>query len=225
MTGSASAFWHSESTDIFGCTQKWDGQGSHTFNGVYLDAENPSGSDWSLRWSRGYDNTRFKLTLFASGSVWDPFALDCVANTGLIDYHVAVACCSVELPGTLAQQAIVGTATKVLNPSSEFRHTATYEVALRREACDGSVDTDSDGLSDCREYELGTNPNEQDTDGDGHTDGDEVAAGTNPLNDQSYPGSPPNQPPAKGRIVIKKATVPAASNQTFSSRVPFSGHP
>lgn len=43
------------------------------------------------------------------------------------------------------------------------------------------VDTDNDGLSDCVENVLGTDPNNPDTDGDGIPDGLEVRAGTNPL--------------------------------------------
>lgn len=44
------------------------------------------------------------------------------------------------------------------------------------------VDTDNDGLSDDREAELGTDPNNPDTDGDGLTDGAEVNDhGTDPL--------------------------------------------
>ena len=49
-----------------------------------------------------------------------------------------------------------------------------------------NVDSDNDGLSDARERELGTNPNNPDTDGDGLSDGDEVLVyKTNPLNPDS----------------------------------------
>ena len=45
------------------------------------------------------------------------------------------------------------------------------------------VDTDSDGLTDDQEAELGTDPNNADTDGDGLSDGAEVNThGTDPLN-------------------------------------------
>ncbi len=43
------------------------------------------------------------------------------------------------------------------------------------------VDTDGDLLTDEREAELGTDPNNKDTDGDGYLDGEEVANGYNPL--------------------------------------------
>ena len=44
------------------------------------------------------------------------------------------------------------------------------------------VDTDSDGLTDAQENDLGTDPNNADTDGDGLTDGDEINDyGTDPL--------------------------------------------
>jgi thiol-disulfide isomerase/thioredoxin len=46
---------------------------------------------------------------------------------------------------------------------------------------DGAVDTDSDELSDAREAELGTDPNNADTDGDGLKDGKEVDIGSDPL--------------------------------------------
>ncbi len=46
----------------------------------------------------------------------------------------------------------------------------------------GYADSDGDGLSDRRENELGTDPNNPDTDGDGLTDGEEVNQyGTDPL--------------------------------------------
>ncbi|MFH1426921.1 MAG: fibronectin type III domain-containing protein [Patescibacteria group bacterium] len=51
----------------------------------------------------------------------------------------------------------------------------TYSGASR------GVDTDGDLLTDAREAELGTNPNNKDTDGDGFIDGIEVANGYNPL--------------------------------------------
>jgi hypothetical protein len=46
-------------------------------------------------------------------------------------------------------------------------------------------DSDGDGLSDERERELGTDPNNPDSDGDGLTDGDEVQRGTDPTNPDS----------------------------------------
>jgi hypothetical protein len=47
---------------------------------------------------------------------------------------------------------------------------------------DPGQDTDGDGLTDVREEQLGSDPNQTDTDGDGLTDGEEVnLIGTNPL--------------------------------------------
>lgn len=58
-------------------------------------------------------------------------------------------------------------------------------TALIRELRDSSqsrfFDSDGDLLTDARERELGTDPNNRDTDGDGHLDGIEVANGYNPL--------------------------------------------
>ena len=50
-------------------------------------------------------------------------------------------------------------------------------------AKDGTADSDSDGLSDHREYVFDTNPNAADTDGDSVDDIDEIAAGMDPLVD------------------------------------------
>lgn len=47
------------------------------------------------------------------------------------------------------------------------------------------IDTDRDGLLDCTEIFLGTDPFDKDTDNDGIEDGVEVALGTDPLDDQS----------------------------------------
>ncbi|MGH8167223.1 MAG: Calx-beta domain-containing protein, partial [Woeseiaceae bacterium] len=47
-------------------------------------------------------------------------------------------------------------------------------------------DLDGDGLTNEREAELGTDPENPDTDGDGVGDGDEDSAGTDPLDNASY---------------------------------------
>ena len=47
-------------------------------------------------------------------------------------------------------------------------------------------DLDGDGLTNEREDELGTDPENADTDGDGVGDGDEDVAGTDPLDDRSF---------------------------------------
>ena len=50
------------------------------------------------------------------------------------------------------------------------------------------VDSDADGLNDCEEQELGTDPEKVDSDGDGFADADEVDCVSNPAdaNEQCY---------------------------------------
>ena len=54
------------------------------------------------------------------------------------------------------------------------------------DSADAAKDLDNDGLTNLREYNLGTNPQARDTDGDGVSDGLEVTTGTDPLNPLSY---------------------------------------
>ncbi|MCY7296156.1 S8 family serine peptidase [Alteromonas sp. a30] len=60
----------------------------------------------------------------------------------------------------------------------------SYELANGLDplsAADAHGDADNDGLSNLREYRLGTSPINSDTDSDGTSDGDEVALGRDPL--------------------------------------------
>ena len=54
--------------------------------------------------------------------------------------------------------------------------------------CSVELDSDADGLNDCEEQELGTNPDSSDSDGDGFSDADEVDCVSNPAdaNEQCY---------------------------------------
>ncbi len=47
--------------------------------------------------------------------------------------------------------------------------------------CSADLDSDGDGLDDCAEEELGTNPTNDDSDGDGFTDSEELDCVSNPL--------------------------------------------
>lgn len=66
------------------------------------------------------------------------------------------------------------------NPSHKSA-TATVSIIVE----DNREDSDGDGLSDAKEAELGTDPQDADSDDDGINDGDEVALGTDPNNADS----------------------------------------
>ena len=77
---------------------------------------------------------------------------------------------------------------------------------------DTREDSDGDGLSDIREAELGTDPNNADSDGDGINDGDEVALGTDPNNTDT-----------DGDGVSDGEEVAAGSDPNDASSVPNNG--
>jgi len=51
---------------------------------------------------------------------------------------------------------------------------------------DCSADTDADGLDDCAEVDLGTDPGDPDSDGDGFDDGDELDCVSDPLDASEF---------------------------------------
>ena len=73
------------------------------------------------------------------------------------------------------------TTTETLTDPASGNALVELDVVL-----DDGADADGDGLTDCEEAELGTNPGDADTDDDGLTDGEEVNdEGTDPLNPDS----------------------------------------
>ncbi len=75
---------------------------------------------------------------------------------------------------------------------------------------DAAGDLDGDGLSNLREYQLGTDPRNPDTDGDGVRDGLEVQLGTDPLDPRSY-----DLARALRRVDVAPPTVVLRSNPLF----------
>jgi hypothetical protein len=104
-----------------------------------------------------------------------------VTATDLCEGSLPVTLDETSEPGECpVEQILLRTWRAVDGCGNEFSQTQTI-VAI-------SVDGDGDGLSDCTEAALGTNPLDADTDDDGMGDGDEVRAGTDPLNPASFLG-------------------------------------
>ena len=53
--------------------------------------------------------------------------------------------------------------------------------------CSENSDADEDGINECEEKELGTNPNKADTDGDGFSDAEEVERVSDPTDPDEQP--------------------------------------
>ncbi|MDP6934965.1 MAG: hypothetical protein QGG40_18735 [Myxococcota bacterium] len=52
--------------------------------------------------------------------------------------------------------------------------------------CSADSDADEDGLDDCEEEELGTDPELEDSDNDGFTDAEEIDCVSNPLDEDEF---------------------------------------
>ncbi len=83
----------------------------------------------------------------------------------------------------IVQDPLLATETPTITPTFTNTPAPTVDIAATTTADWLQQDTDGDGLTNARELELGTDPENNDTDGDGLSDGDEVLrTGTQPLN-------------------------------------------
>ncbi len=64
------------------------------------------------------------------------------------------------------------------------------------------ADDDGDGLPNCHEEQVGSDPDEQDSDGDGFSDGEEYAAASDPTDAASTPATAPTPTPDSGGTVF-----------------------
>jgi hypothetical protein len=163
-----------------GCTLTIRSRGTHQFGNVRLAVFSDSFGvhlGWDNRFSQNqgfYDKTVF-------------FGKDgpgCIVFPDSSVVGESLFCCDLLIPGASPLGQAIVTRVVVVDspPGGNVTATRTFEVALRREPCDETVDTDGDRLSDCREFRLGTNPALGDTDDDGLGDGLEVLdLGTDPL--------------------------------------------
>jgi hypothetical protein len=107
--------------------------------------------------------------------------LICVAAF-LINRDRSVSASATQTAQWLVGGVVAATQTAVAATNEVFAATQTASFNQTQAAIIGEQDTDGDGLTDEREGELGTNPNNPDTDEDRLNDGDEVRLQTSPLN-------------------------------------------
>ncbi len=89
----------------------------------------------------------------------------------------------------------------------------TYEEdnGLNPQLDDGNLDPDHDGLSNCDEFDHGTNPQDCDSDDDGESDNSEITHGTNPLD------------PTDGTVrPVRAAAIPGIDEVTLKFSAPSS---
>lgn len=97
---------------------------------------------------------------------------------------------------------------EVYDSANPVHKSALATVAITVE--DSREDSDDDGLSDAREAELGTDPQDADSDDDGISDGNEVALGTDPNNaDTDGDGSSDGAEVAGGSDPNDASSVPS----------------
>ncbi|MBW3623260.1 MAG: Ig-like domain-containing protein [Armatimonadetes bacterium] len=99
----------------------------------------------------------------------------------------------------------------------EFRSASSgFNTAIPRGVTlsDLAADTDSDGLTDTREFAVGTDPNKKDTDGDSFSDLVEIRQGTNPLD---------GMPSRTGIIAAARTPGPAVDVATLNDLAAVAG--
>jgi hypothetical protein len=73
------------------------------------------------------------------------------------------------------------TITQLLLPAMLLLAACDQDTTKTAAECSESSDLDGDGLNDCEEAELGTNPESEDSDGDGFTDMEELDCVSDPM--------------------------------------------
>lgn len=110
-----------------------------------------------------------------------------LSGTDVGDYAVTTAPATSIAPGgstTLTVRfapGVVGTRVAQLQIASNDLDENPFDIALSSQSTNPDADGDNDGLSDAKEFWLGTNSTLADTDGDGANDGLEWRSGSNAL--------------------------------------------
>ncbi|MGJ8641377.1 MAG: protein-arginine deiminase family protein [Opitutaceae bacterium] len=97
------------------------------------------------------------------------------------------------------------------------RHILIDDEAIALEIADAEIrtrDSDSDGITDFLEDELGTDPNNEDSDGDGMTDSDENRYGYDPLDPSDFETDPitGEEPDSDGDGISDQDEIAARTN-------------
>ena len=152
---------------------------------------NPAVNLWTLRFLiADLTNPSSPLTL-ASFSVSDAVATDPTLSTGTTVWKNQKGIVGrIDLSKEIGVKALISSSPLgPLDSDSDGMPDAweTGNLLNPTNASDAVTDTDSDGLSNLKEFLAGTNPRDADTDDDGASDGVELSHGTGPLSVASVP--------------------------------------
>ena len=163
----------------YSCTAETTGSGSEAVGGIGLTVSlDPGAGEWIVS-VVGIDSYEQLLTTVETGPDFGPtLPCDPGTRTSTHPYSTPNPTVRIRPPvGAAADDPVIyGTAVVDCCLGN-----VAVTVALHRIACNTAIDTDGDGLSDCREIEISTNPYNPDTDGDGLGDAPEDVGVTDPL--------------------------------------------
>ena len=162
------------------CERRWIAENNYSASGIGTYSANLSGDNTRFAFY-GYDSVGYDAT--SSSSFTDANCAQTTSSASSREVaNLNSGLCGPPVPNGNAQ-AVMGKCRYENDVTGDYRRevdTQEWTWRFRRTICDASVDSDLDGLADCSEYDLRTDPSDPDTDDGGVNDGAELAAGSDP---------------------------------------------